>query len=79
VFHYPHSLRSKTLGISYDFGGILIGVGIGSIIFGFLYGSVFGNEEIIRPLLIRPLENIKLVLMGGVVFWSTLINHKLYF
>jgi len=51
----------------YDFGGILSRVGLSSMIFGLLYGSIFGNEEIIRPLLIHPLENINIMLLGGVI------------
>lgn len=36
---------------------MLIYLGISSTIFGFLYGSVFGNEEIIPPLFISPLHD----------------------
>ncbi len=37
--------------------GMLIWLGVSSTIFGFLYGSIFGNEEIIRPLFISPLHD----------------------
>lgn len=36
---------------------MLIYLGISSAIFGFLYGSVFGSEEILEPLLVSPLHN----------------------
>ncbi|HOL84664.1 MAG TPA: V-type ATPase 116kDa subunit family protein [Thermoclostridium caenicola] len=36
---------------------MLIYLGISSAIFGFLYGSVFGNEEIIKPFFISPLHD----------------------
>lgn len=49
-----------------NLGGILSRVGISSMVFGVLFGSVFGNEEIIKPLLLRPMENINIVLLGGV-------------
>lgn len=52
---------------SYYFGGILSRVGASSIIFGFLYGSLFGNENILKPILFHPLDNINTVLMGSVV------------
>lgn len=51
----------------HDFGGILTRIGVSSMVFGFLYGSVFGSEEIMHPLLIHPLENINTMLFGGVV------------
>ena len=37
--------------------GVIGTVGIVSTVFGFLFGSVFGNEELIKPLLISPMEN----------------------
>jgi V/A-type H+-transporting ATPase subunit I len=37
--------------------GILIYVGISSTFFGFMYGSVFGNEEIIGHIMISPLHD----------------------
>ena len=36
---------------------MLIYLGISSTVFGFLYGSVFGNEEIIPPLFMSPLHD----------------------
>lgn len=37
--------------------GLLMWLGISSTIFGFVYGSVFGSEEIIPPLLTSPLHD----------------------
>jgi len=37
--------------------GVLIYVGISSFFFGFVYGSVFGSEEIIHPLWVSPLHS----------------------
>jgi V/A-type H+-transporting ATPase subunit I len=56
-----------------DFGGILSRLGFSSIIFGFLYGSVFGSEEILPALLIRPMSNIDSMLMAAVVFGIILL------
>lgn len=53
-----------------DLAGIVGIVGISGIVFGFIYGSVFGNEEIIPHLLhtlpLRPMEQIMLMLGGTV-------------
>jgi V/A-type H+-transporting ATPase subunit I len=56
-----------------DFGGILSRLGLSSIVFGFLYGSVFGSEEILPALLIRPMSNIDSMLMAAVVFGVILL------
>lgn len=41
--------------------------GIASTIFGFLYGSVFGKENIIKPKLISPMEDITTMLIYGII------------
>jgi len=43
--------------------GIAIRIGTSSIIFGFLYGSIFGLDDVIPALVIRPMYNIMTVLM----------------
>ena len=48
-------------------GAILNRLGISSMIFGLLYGSIFGFEEIIPAVLIRPYENINIVLIGAIL------------
>lgn len=40
--------------------------GIASMIFGVLYGSIFGNEEIIPAIFMRPMENIQTMLIYGI-------------
>ena len=50
-----------------NLGGVLSRIGVSSMIFGCLFGSVFGNEEVIKPLLIRPMENINQILASGIV------------
>ena len=57
-----------------EFGGILMRLGLSSSIFGLLYGSVFGDEEIIRPLVLRPMENIMQILMYAVVLGFVLLS-----
>lgn len=51
-----------------NLGGVLSRLGVSSMIFGFLYGSVFGFEDIIDALLVRPMEDINDVLIGAIVF-----------
>ncbi len=55
------------------FGGLLSRLGMSSMIFGVLYGSLFGFEDIIPALLIRPFENINTVLAGAVFIGIVLL------
>jgi len=54
-------------------GGILSRIGLSSTVFGFIYGSVFGSEKILSPLIIRPMANINLMLVAAVLFGIVLI------
>lgn len=56
-----------------NLGSILVAGGLASVGFGFLYGSVFGNEEVIKPILISPMENINTMLISGIVVGTILI------
>lgn len=56
-----------------DFGEILSRLGLSSMFFGFLYGSVFGSEEILPALIMRPMANINNLLVSAVVFGVILI------
>lgn len=47
--------------------------GIASMIFGVLYGSIFGNEEIIPAIFIRPMESIQTMLIYGIAIGVVLI------
>ncbi|BDR68075.1 V-type ATP synthase subunit I [Clostridium tetani] len=53
---------------NYAPGNILVRLGSISMIFGFLYGSVFGFEDLIKPILISPMENIQTMLVGSIAF-----------
>lgn len=57
-----------------SFGGILARLGLSSMLFGALYGSIFGSEELIEPLLIRPMANINTMLVGAVALGTVLIT-----
>lgn len=54
-------------------GPILACGGVSAIIFGFLYGSVFGKEDVIPHLLISPMENIQTMLIAGISMGVILI------
>ena len=54
-------------------GPVLAIGGISSIIFGVLYGSVFGKENIIKPILISPMDNIQTMLISGIAVGSIFI------
>lgn len=56
-----------------DLGAIIGIVGLSSIVFGFIYGSIFGNEEIL-PGLIKPMENISSLLLYAVIVGTVTIG-----
>lgn len=57
-------------------GGVMLYVGISSIVFGFVYGSIFGNEEILAPIWFSPLHsksNINTILYVSVGYGAFII------
>ena len=54
-------------------GEIMVRIGLSSVFFGFMYGSIFGFEEYLPALLIRPIENIDFVLYSSIVFGVLLL------
>ncbi|MCX7950899.1 MAG: hypothetical protein N2594_02995 [Clostridiales bacterium] len=57
-----------------NLGGVLARLGISSTIFGFLYGSVFGFEDILQAILIRPMASIDKVLIWAVVIGVLMLS-----
>lgn len=55
------------------YGEILKRIGISSTIFGFMYGSIFGNEEVLPALFVRPMEDINFVLYTAIGFGVILL------
>jgi len=51
-----------------DYGIILMECGVGSIIFGFLYGSVFGVESLLPALWFSPMKDIAYFIKIAVLF-----------
>lgn len=73
-----HGLIFAILGIilkikKKSYSTIVLAGGISSIIFGFLYGSVFGKEEIIKSIIISPINNINTMLLYGIVVGTVFI------
>jgi len=60
-------------------GGILNRLGLSSIVFGFLYGSIFGFEYVIPALLIHPMESINEMLISSVVLGVILLGISYYY
>ncbi len=54
-------------------GPVLVAAGISAIIFGFIYGSIFGNEDIIKGLVPSPMDNITNMLIVGIASGAILI------
>jgi V/A-type H+-transporting ATPase subunit I len=57
-----------------NFGVVVAACGVVSMIFGLLYGSVFGFEELLPALLIRPLDNIMPILIATVGLGAALLS-----
>lgn len=72
IFLLAGLLLGRKEGMS-SFGGLISRLGISSIFFGFMYGSIFGFEEIIPALFIRPMEDIMDVLIYAVIFGCGLL------
>lgn len=66
--------RVRALRSMANFGWIITYCGVFSIVFGFLYGNIFGFENLLKPLFIRPmnsiLESMILAIGVGIVLLS---------
>jgi len=51
-----------------DYGIILMECGVASVIFGFLYGSVFGVEDLLPVLWFSPMQDIAYFIKIAVLF-----------
>lgn len=56
-----------------NIGAIVSLAGVFSTIFGFMYGSIFGYENLIPHIWIKPMDNIMFVLITAIVFGAFLI------
>jgi V/A-type H+-transporting ATPase subunit I len=62
-----------------NLGGVVARLGMSSVIFGFLYGSLFGYEEILPAIVVKPMDKINLVLIAAVVFGAILLSISFVF
>ena len=56
-----------------NIAGIVSIAGLWSVFFGFMYGSIFGNEEMLSPIWRRPMDDIMSTLMLSICFGIILI------
>ncbi|MFZ7131737.1 MAG: V-type ATP synthase subunit I [Eubacteriales bacterium] len=56
-----------------DFGSIITRLGISSMFFGAIYGSVFGFETLIPALWLKPFDNINTILTDAVIIGVILL------
>ncbi|MBO4552988.1 hypothetical protein J5754_01075 [bacterium] len=63
---------NKKLAPLSDTGKLFMCVGVSAIVFGFMYGSVFGNEELIPALWLHPAED-SIKLIASAIFVGTLV------
>lgn len=54
-------------------GGIMVGAGMSAIIFGFLYGSIFGMEDVLVPMMMNPMDDINTMLIIGISLGAFLL------
>ena len=55
------------------YGALLKRIGISASVFGLMYGSFFGKEDLIPTLLIKPFDHVMTVLIASVVFGISLM------
>ncbi len=64
----------RTLSRHTDLGILLMECGISSTVFGFLYGSVFGLEDLMPPLWFHPMHDLSTALTVSLSFGAGLIS-----
>lgn len=64
----------RPLGTLRSVAPLLIACGAISTVFGFLYGSVFGFEQLIRPLWLSPVESVQTILLVTVAAGAALLS-----
>ena len=65
------SLRSKRFK---DVGWLVMACGISSAVFGFLYGSFFGIEDLMRAIWVKPLEGITDLFKAAIGFGVAMVS-----
>ena len=65
------SFRSKSIT---PYGGVLVWAGLASMIFGWMFGSFFGYDDVIKPLIFRPFNRINTFLVIGIIIGVAIIT-----
>jgi V/A-type H+-transporting ATPase subunit I len=65
---------APSLGDRGGIGLVLVACGFSSGVFGLLYGSVFGMEDVIRHLWLKPMRDIPTLLLSAVAFGVVVLN-----
>jgi V/A-type H+/Na+-transporting ATPase subunit I len=68
------SRKVRALKGAAGFGGIVVACGALATLFGFLYGSLFGFEDVLPALWLRPLERTQDILLVSVAFGMVMIT-----
>ncbi len=68
----------------HDMGGVLVRIGFGAMLFGVLYDSFFGYENLISrwlpiPIYLRPIENIMTILLLSIIMGLILVYISLVY
>ncbi len=66
--------KLKALRTFKSWGGIVIACGVVATFFGFLYGSVFGYEDVLPALWLQPLKDTTTILMTSVGFGALVLS-----
>ena len=70
VFVIAGNLLARKVG---ETAKIIQRIGLSSVFFGFMYGSVFGIEDILPAILLRPMEDINTILIGTITIGIIMI------
>ena len=68
------SKKVKALSGFASLGGLVVACGFISTLFGVLYGSIFGREDILHAIWVSPIENIMTLLMTAIGFGAVLLS-----
>jgi V/A-type H+-transporting ATPase subunit I len=63
-----------SLGDRVGIGLVLLACGLSSSLFGVLYGSVFGMEDVVQHLWLKPMRDIPTLLLSAVAFGVVVLN-----
>ena len=66
--------RVKAMRSLKGLGGLVLACGMVSMIFGVLYGSIFGREDILHAVWMAPMENIMTILLTAIGFGAVLLS-----